>query len=166
MQTQATRDTLDGGLALVDELDFEDWLATSSEANKLEEQFREQLSDIEPRIGQLFGFACDHSNNPFGPAVIGHAYRGALQDVPVLARARQVAYATLRDVLAEQLAPLYAELLALLPVSQAEVERQQPVLTPQPQHISHARSRSEARTRSPTAEAAPTATPREARSAA
>ncbi len=122
VQTQATRDTLDGGLALVDELDFEDWLATSSEANKLEEQFHEQLADIEPRIGQLFGFACDHSNNPFGPAVIGHAYRSALQDVPVLARARQVAYATLRDVLSDQLAPLYAELLALLPVSQAEIE--------------------------------------------
>src|SRR5512135_1111502 len=134
VQTQATRDTLEGGLALVDELDFEDWLATSSEAHKLEEQFREQLADIEPRIGQLFGFACDHSNNPFGPAVIGHAYRGALQDVPVLARARQVAYATLRDVLAEQLAPLYAELLALLPVSEAEVDRHQPVLKPQPQH--------------------------------
>jgi len=134
VQTQATRDTLDGGLALVDELDFEDWLATSSEANKLEEQFREQLADIEPRIGQLFGFACDHSNNPFGPAVIGHAYRSALQDVPVLARARQVAYATLRDVLSDQLAALYAELLALLPISQAEVERQQShgMLSPAP----------------------------------
>jgi len=133
VQTQATSGSLDGGLALVDELDFEDWLATSSEANKLEEQFREQLADIEPRIGQLFGFACDHSNNPFGPAVIGHAYRSALQDLPVLARARQVAYATLRDVLSDQLAPLYAELLALLPVSHAEVEPQQADVTPQPQ---------------------------------
>ncbi len=131
VQTQATRDTLGGDLALVDELDFEDWLATSSEANKLEEQFREQLADIEPRIGQLFGFACDHSNNPFGPAVIGHAYRAALQDVPVLARARQVAYATLRDVLAEQLAPLYAELLALLPVSEAETAHPPPMATPE-----------------------------------
>ncbi len=131
VQTRATRDTMDGALALVDELDFEDWLATSSEASKLEEQFREQLADIEPRIGQLFGFACDHSSNPFGPAVIGHAYRGALQEVPVPARARQVAYATLRDVLAEQLAPLYAELLALLPVSLAEADRQRPVVTPQ-----------------------------------
>jgi len=131
VQTRATRDTLDGGLALVDELDFEDWLATSSEANKLEEQFQEQLADIEPRIGQLFGFACDHNNNPFGPAVIGHAYRSVLQDVPVPARARQVAYVTLRDVLSDQLAPLYAELLALLPVSQAEVEDQQPIATPQ-----------------------------------
>lgn len=126
VQTQATRDTTHGGLALVDELDFEDWLATSSEANKLEDQFREQLADIEPRIGQLFGFACDHSNNPFGPAVIGHAYRSTLEDVPVLARARQVAYATLRGVLSDQLAPLYAELLALLPVSQSEVEREHP----------------------------------------
>ena len=106
-----------GELTLVDELDFEDWLATSSEANKLEEQFREQLSDLEPRIGQLFGFACDHSNNPFGPAVIGHAYRAAIEDIPVLARARQVAYTTLRDILSDQLAPLYAELLALLPVA-------------------------------------------------
>ncbi|MCD6706419.1 MAG: DUF1631 family protein [Thiobacillus sp.] len=133
LQTRATRDTLDGGLALVDKLDFEDWLATSSEANRLEEQFQEQLADIEPRVGQLFGFACDHSNNPFGPAVIGHAYRSALRDVPVPARARQVAYATLRDVLSDQLAPLYAELLALLPVSQAEVEDRQPVATPQQQ---------------------------------
>jgi EAL domain-containing protein (putative c-di-GMP-specific phosphodiesterase class I)/GGDEF domain-containing protein len=132
VRTRATRDTLEGGLELVDELDFEDWLATSSEANKLEEQFQEQLADIEPRIGQLFGFSCDHSNNPFGPAVIGHAYRSALQGVPVLARARQIAYATLRDVLSDQLAPLYAELLALLPVSQAEVENHQPVAPPQP----------------------------------
>ena len=130
VQTQATRDTMDGGLALVDELDFEDWLATASEVNKLDEQFREQLADIEPRIGQLFGFACDHSNNPFGPAVISHAYRSALQTVPVLARARQVAYAALRDVLSDQLAPLYAELLALLPVSQAEAARQQPDAKP------------------------------------
>jgi EAL domain-containing protein (putative c-di-GMP-specific phosphodiesterase class I) len=133
VQTHATRDILDGGLALVDELDFEDWLATSSEVNKLEELFREQLADIEPRIGQLFGFACDHSNNPFGPAVIGHAYRSVLQDVPVPARARQVAYAALRDVLTEQLAPLYAELLALLPVSQAEAT-QQSLAPPQSRH--------------------------------
>jgi EAL domain-containing protein (putative c-di-GMP-specific phosphodiesterase class I)/GGDEF domain-containing protein len=106
-----------GELALVDELDFEDWLATSSEANKLEEQFRDQLNDLEPRIGQLFGLACDHSSNPFGPAVIGHAYRTAIEDVPVLARARLVAYTTLREILSDQLAPLYAELLALLPVA-------------------------------------------------
>jgi EAL domain-containing protein (putative c-di-GMP-specific phosphodiesterase class I)/GGDEF domain-containing protein len=134
VQTQATGGSADGGLALVDELDFEDWLATSSEAHKLEEQFREQLADIEPRIGQLFGFACDHSNNPFGPAVIGHAYRSSLEAVPVLARARQVAYATLRDVLSDQLAPLYAELLALLPVSQAEAEGRQPLQPAPPQH--------------------------------
>jgi EAL domain-containing protein (putative c-di-GMP-specific phosphodiesterase class I)/GGDEF domain-containing protein len=138
VQTQATRDSMDGGLALVDELDFEDWLATSSEANKLEEQFREQLADIEPRVGQLFGFACDHSNNPFGPAVIGHAYRNSLAAVPVLARARQVAYAALRDVLSDQLAPLYAELLALLPVSHAEAEVRQPAQAAQPQHAASA----------------------------
>lgn len=118
VQTQATGDG-GGGLALVDELDFEDWLATSSEANKLEEHFREQLADLEPRIGQLFSFACDHSNNPFGPAVISHAYRNALENLQVPARARQVAYGTLRDILTDQLAPLYAELLALLPVAEA-----------------------------------------------
>ncbi|MHB1083756.1 MAG: DUF1631 family protein [Thiobacillus sp.] len=134
VQTQVSRDSLDGGLALVDELDFEDWLSTSSEANKLEEQFREQLLDLEPRIGQLFGFACDHTNNPFGPAVIGHAYRSALQDIAVSARARQVAYAVLRDVLSDQLGPLYSELLAMLPVSQAEIREDQPTHTPQPKH--------------------------------
>lgn len=125
VQTQATRDSMEGGLSLVDEQDFEDWLATATEVQRLDEMYRAQLYSIEPRIGQLFNFACDHSNNPFGPAVIGHAYRSALQDVPVPARARQVAYTLLRDVLTEQLAPLYAELLALLPVSQAEAEAEQ-----------------------------------------
>ncbi len=124
VQSQVKSGTGDGGLALVDELDFEDWLATSTEAHKLEEQFHEQLADIEPRIGQLFGFACDHSTNPFGPGIIGHAFRNALQDVPVSARARQVAYTTLREVLSDQLAPLYSELLAMLPVSQAETRLQ------------------------------------------
>jgi EAL domain-containing protein (putative c-di-GMP-specific phosphodiesterase class I)/GGDEF domain-containing protein len=162
VQTQATRDTSDGGLALVDELDFEDWLSTSSEAHKLEEQFREQLIDIEPRIGQLFGFSCDQSNNPFGPAVIGHAYRSALEDVPVIARARQIAYATLRDVLADQLAPLYAELLALLPVAQAEVRHDHPVEPPQPQPapsspLADASTRSEPATDTGTHSAAGTA---------
>ncbi len=137
VQTQATRDSADGGLALVDELDFEDWLATSSEAHKLEEQFREQLADIEPRVGQLYGFACDHSNNPFGPAVISHAYRSCLQDLSVPARARQVAYTTLRDILSDQLAPLYAELLALLPISQAETE-DKPSQPEQPRHAAAA----------------------------
>ncbi|MEQ1661137.1 MAG: DUF1631 family protein [Thiobacillus sp.] len=112
----------DGGLSLVDEVEFEDWLATSTEAHKLEELFREQLSDIEPRIGQLYGMACDHTNNPFGPTVISHAYREALVDVPLLARARQVAYTTLRESLADLLASLYAELLAMLPVSHAELQ--------------------------------------------
>jgi EAL domain-containing protein (putative c-di-GMP-specific phosphodiesterase class I)/GGDEF domain-containing protein len=130
VQTRIKSGTSDGGLALVDELDFEDWLATSTDANKLEEQFHEQLAEIEPRIGQLFGFACDHSTNPFGPSVIGHAFRSAVQDIPVSARARQVAYATLRDVLSDQLAPLYAELLAMLPVSQAETQLQPTNPTP------------------------------------
>jgi len=132
VQTQATRDSMEGGLSLVDEQDFEDWLATATEVQKLDEMYRAQLFSIEPRTGQLFDFACEHSNNPFGPAVIGHAYRSALQDVSVPARARHVAYAALRDVLAEQLAPLYAELLALLPASQAEAEQAQAAV-PMPQ---------------------------------
>lgn len=125
VRTQPTAERASGGLSLVDENDFEDWLATASEASRLEEQFQEQLFDLEPRIGQLFGMACDHSNNPFGPAVIVHAYREALEGIPLLARARQVAYVTLREALAEQLAPLYAELLAMLPVSEAETRQRQ-----------------------------------------
>lgn len=125
VRTQATGDHAQGGLSLVDEGDFEDWLATASEVSRLEEQFQDQLFDLEPRVGQLFGMACDHSNNPFGPAVIVHAYREALAELPLPARARQVAYVTLREALAEQLAPLYAELLAMLPVSEAETRQRQ-----------------------------------------
>ena len=164
VQTHATRDKPEGELALVDEADFEDWLAISSEASKLEEQFQEQLFEIEPRIGQLFGFACDRSNNPFGPAVISHAYRTGLENVPVSPRARQVAYATLREVLSEQLAPLYAELLALLPVSQVEIEHHEAAGTAQPQDA-HTAAAEPAEpgpgttTASPTASAAPATPP-------
>lgn len=125
IQTYAARDSADGKLSLIEEQDFEDWLATATEVHKLDEMYRAQLFYLEPRVGQLFDFDCDHSNNPFGPDVIGHAYRSALQDVPVSARARQVAYATLRDALSDQLAPLYAELLALLPASPIEAERKE-----------------------------------------
>jgi EAL domain-containing protein (putative c-di-GMP-specific phosphodiesterase class I)/GGDEF domain-containing protein len=150
VQTQATGNAASGELVLVDEKDFEDWLATSGEVNRLEEQFHEQLADIEPRIGELFGFACDHSNNPFGPAVIAHAYRSALEDLQLLARARQVAYATLRDVLSEQLGPMYAELLAMLPVSELELQRHKPVVSPEP-----ARSNQPAHSTQPVAEPPP-----------
>ncbi len=109
------------GLSLVDEMDFEDWLSTSSEVTRLEEHFQEQLADIEPRVSQLFALPFDHTSNPFGPSLICHAYRSAIQDMPLMAKARTVAYATLREVLLEQLTPLYAELLALLPVSEIEL---------------------------------------------
>lgn len=125
VHTQPPGGASDGGLALVDEAAYEDWLATSAEAHKLEEQFQEHLLEIEPRVGQLLGFSCDRSNNPFGPAMISHAYREAIEAVPVIPRARQVAYATLRETLSEQLASLYAELLALLPVSQIEIADRQ-----------------------------------------
>ncbi|MFN3545286.1 MAG: DUF1631 family protein [Thiobacillus sp.] len=124
VQTQATADTASASLSLVDEHDFEDWLATSAEVNRLEEQFRTQLFVLEPRIGQLFDFNCDDTNNPAGPAVISHAYRIALQALPLGPRARQVAYSLLREILGKQLDLLYAELLALLPMSRAEQEPQ------------------------------------------
>ncbi len=122
VQTQSTADQAGASLSLVEEDDFEDWLATATEVHRLEEQYRPELFYIEPRIGELFGFACDRANNPAGPAVICHAYRIALQDLPVGPHARQVAYTQLREVLSAQLELLYPELLALLPVSEAEEE--------------------------------------------
>lgn len=131
VQAHSGDTTLGAQLALVDEAAFEDWLAASAEAHKLEEQLQESLVEIEPRIGQLLNFACDRSNNPFGPAVICHAYREAIADVPVIRRARHVAYAALREILVEQLASLYAELLAMLPVSQAEIAQRRVADTPE-----------------------------------
>ncbi len=119
-KTSALKPPVHDEMALVDEVDFEDWLSTSSEVTRLEAHFKEQLADIEPRVSQLFAQAYDHRSNPFGPAVICHAYRSAIQDLSLLGKARTVAYTALREVLTEQLAPLYAELLAWLPVSEAE----------------------------------------------
>ncbi len=122
----ATTQTSADPLSLVDELDFEDWLSTASEVTKLEEHFAVELADIEPRVAELFSRPFDHTSNPFGPSVICHAYRRAIAELPVLARARSVAYANLREVLSGELAPLYAELLALLPISDREMADRAP----------------------------------------
>lgn len=164
-QAAALNNTKNDGLALIDEVHFENWLATSSEALRLEELFREQLDDIEPRIGQLFNFSCDRSNNPFGPAIITHAYRSVVEDVAVSNRARQVAYSTLREILSYELAPLYAELLVLLPVSQAEIKHQQSADTSPAQDaasdapVSEGNTQAEAAASSASALSPPTAAP-------
>ena len=132
--TEVNQPSAEGGLALVDEVDFEDWLGATSEATKLEESFREQLAEIEPRIGQVYAFGFDHTTNPYGPVVICHAYRTAIQDLPIPTKARLVAYNTLREVLAEQLEPMYGELLELLPTGAADTrtaDRSPPLSTPE-----------------------------------
>jgi EAL domain-containing protein (putative c-di-GMP-specific phosphodiesterase class I)/GGDEF domain-containing protein len=110
-------------LSLVDKIDFEDWLDTSAEITRLEAQFSIELAEIEPRIAQLFARNFDHNSNPAGPAVLCHAYRSAIDALALLPAARSIAYGSLRTVLSEQLASLYAELLALLPVSEVELAR-------------------------------------------
>lgn len=110
--------TMPGNLELVDEFDFEDWLATTTEAARIEDLFHAELAEIEPRLAQLTGFSYSRSTNPFGPDTFLHALRTAIEPMDLPMRARQVAYAALREALQDAFSPLYAELLALLPAAE------------------------------------------------
>ncbi len=59
-----------GGLSLVDQEEFETFLALSSIIARLEQHYQKELFCIEQRLSKLSGGEVDAENNPFGVAVL------------------------------------------------------------------------------------------------
>jgi diguanylate cyclase (GGDEF)-like protein len=108
-----------GALSIVEKDDFEDWLTLAAESSRLEEQFSEELMNLEPRLEKVYGFSITPKSNPFGPAVIGKGVKHAFADIALLPAIRQVVYSAMRDALAVSLQALYRSLVDVLP----EVEK-------------------------------------------
>lgn len=67
-----------GGISLVGQDEFEDWLNLSNVITHIESEFSTPLGDIEQRYAGLTRRPIDGKNNPFGPAMIGQVFQDAL----------------------------------------------------------------------------------------
>ena len=97
-------------LSLVEEDVFTEWLALSDLARRVEIECQEALTDLNYRMGALFGVALDKANNPYAPATISNAFQQSLKGLSLNHSALQVTYASFRDLLISVLRGLYDEL--------------------------------------------------------
>ena len=103
-----------GGLALVDEREFEDWVAMASLITRAEVDQRPLLYEIEQRLADVVGSSVDKENNPVGPAVLCRSFRDALGGVGGTPAVREAIYRVFSEEVLQRLAPLYGELNTLL----------------------------------------------------
>ena len=97
-------------LSLVEEDAFTEWLALSDLARRAEVECQEALTDLNYRMGVLFGLALDKDNNPYAPTTISSAFQQALKKLNLNHAALQITYASFRDLLVTALLGLYGEL--------------------------------------------------------
>jgi diguanylate cyclase (GGDEF)-like protein len=115
-QVQATSQgpSLKGELALVDDAEFENWLALTGIINQVEGSLEDMLSQLQIRYGGLIGQAISHKNLPFGPEVLGRLIGEALNGLDIQGDIRQIAYKSFGESLRANLPTLYATLLSRL----------------------------------------------------
>ncbi len=118
---ECTEDSFDPDtLSLVDQNEFEDWLAFSAIAREAEIAFHDELALLDERIRLLTGVRSAPRDNPFGPHFFCTAFQHALGDITLSRAARPALHALYRDVLCgdrTREAPLgrfYADLNAYL----------------------------------------------------
>lgn len=97
-------------LSLVEEDVFTEWLALSDLARRVEIECQEALTDLNYRMGALFGVALNKDNNPYAPTTISNAFQQALKNLNLNPLALQLTYASFRDLLLTALRELYDEL--------------------------------------------------------
>ncbi len=97
-------------LSLVEEDVFTEWLAQSDLARRVEIECQEALTDLNYRMGALFGVTMNKDNNPYAPSTISNAFQQALKHLNLNHSALQITYASFRDLLITALRGLYDEL--------------------------------------------------------
>lgn len=101
-------------LSLVEEDVLDDWLAVSDIANHIESRLQREMSELEQRLGLLYGLAIDRENNPFGPCAFAQAFQRTLKMLELNRFAGQVCYTAFKTRLLEHLGTLYTRMNASL----------------------------------------------------
>ena len=103
-----------GELALVDENEFEDWLALSNVGDRIESALAAQLNELELRYGLLLGKSVERDLAPFRPRVICGELGAILRQTHFSAALRAVLYKAFGQVLEPRLSALLKDLDTLL----------------------------------------------------
>ncbi|GAO35818.1 diguanylate cyclase [Sulfuricella sp. T08] len=108
--SQPEREFSEFTLALVEEDEFEEWLAYSDMARKLEAEFQDQLNELNLRLNILVNESVDKETNPFAPGSFGKGFQDTLKTVALDHKALQVSYATFKEVLSASLGEMYDDI--------------------------------------------------------
>ncbi|MDA8092458.1 MAG: DUF1631 family protein [Betaproteobacteria bacterium] len=100
----------ESGLGLMEDTDFEDWLALTDMAQKVEDEAKGPLFDFETRLARLFPSALGKEDNPFGPTRIGRAFQETMRRLELPRKPFIAVHAMFRDVFAAQATQMYAEI--------------------------------------------------------
>jgi len=103
-----------GELSLIDPTDFEDMLATSEIATRVEERLAGPLGELQRRLAALSGLPTDVSACPVGPSVFAEAFRSGVAGLGIDRQALHVVYRAFERGLLPGLTDLYARANALL----------------------------------------------------
>ncbi|MEM7251936.1 MAG: DUF1631 family protein [Pseudomonadota bacterium] len=104
----------DGGLTLVDQSDFEEFLTVSELVARAEPVYEGVLFDVQRRLANLHGAPIDGETNPVGPLAVYHALRAGLADIEVDHVAVEAFFTTYQEVVVDHLHSFYAALNELL----------------------------------------------------
>lgn len=100
----------DGELSLIDKRGFEEWLAVSSIAYRLEGMMSQEMAYFELRYASLSGRLVDRKTSPYAPDVICRLFDEQLRKMELAETGEEVVHGAMSKVLAEEMAALYEKL--------------------------------------------------------
>ncbi|HQU16681.1 MAG: hypothetical protein B7Z66_06745 [Chromatiales bacterium 21-64-14] len=99
-----------GSLALVEPLEFEEWLSTTDIVSRVETEHRESLQALSQRLSVVLAAKVDNANNPYGPAIFAESFQEALAPLDIAHGAKLVCYKSFRNSVRKAAEPLYKNL--------------------------------------------------------
>ena len=100
----------DGELSLLDKRGFDEWLAVSSIAYRIDGQLSQEMTQFELRYARLSGYMIDRKTSPYGPEIICRLFDDQLRKMELSEVAEEVVHRAMSKVLSEDMATLYEAL--------------------------------------------------------
>ena len=101
-------------LELIDDDEFNAWLASSKIINKVESEFPMLLGEVERRLGYIYGENIDRRNNPYSPALFVDAFQDAIESIEIENTVKPDFYDSFGKVFVPVSEKLYTEINTLL----------------------------------------------------
>ena len=100
----------EGELSLVDQRGFEEWLAVSSIAYRVDGLLRQEMTAFELRYARLSGYMVDRKASPYGPEMICRMFDKQLRKMELSEAGEEVIHSAMFKVLSASMKDLYESL--------------------------------------------------------